>query len=52
MTRRERLEADNKEREIRAEMDTCIHFRGIQHEKCGAGIVVRELVGGEDLRLL
>jgi len=29
-------------------MGLCIHFRGIQHDLCGAGINIRQLVGGDD----
>jgi hypothetical protein len=27
---------------------TCVHFRGIQRDKCEAGVCLRELVGGSD----
>lgn len=27
---------------------SCVHFNGIQHDKCGAGINIRAHVGGED----
>jgi len=26
---------------------TCVHFNGIQHEKCEAGLNMREITGGE-----
>jgi len=30
-------------------MQTCVHFRGTQHDECEAGVNVRQLVGGPDL---
>ncbi len=39
---------NEREHRIRKEMTDCIHFSGIQHERCKAGIHVRELVGGSD----
>lgn len=36
------------EQQIRDEMNGCIHFKGIQHDLCGAGVNMRELVGGDD----
>jgi hypothetical protein len=36
------------ERQVKNEMDSCIHFSGIQHTKCRAGVNIRELVGGSD----
>jgi len=40
-------EAKKKEQKIRAEMESCVHFHGIQHELCKAGINIRQLVGGD-----
>jgi hypothetical protein len=39
----------HKEQAIQLEMASCVHFRGIQHDLCGAGVNIRELVGGPDL---
>ena len=37
-----------REKRIKREMETCVHFTGIQQKKCQAGIVYRDLVGGPD----
>jgi len=34
---------------VQSEMGKCVHFRGIQHAECKAGINLREIVGGDDL---
>ena len=38
-----------KTRRIKQIQSKCIHFTGIQHETCKAGVNYREIVGGEDL---
>lgn len=40
--------AQQREKRIKHEMDTCIHFTGIHQEICKAGVRYRELVGGPD----
>jgi len=38
----------DREARIRHLMKSCVHFNGIQHDKCGAGINIREMVAGPD----
>lgn len=41
--------AQELERRIQNHMHSCVHFTGIQHESCKAGVNYRTLVGGSDL---
>lgn len=43
-----RTKEEQREYRIKREMQTCVHFSGIQNEKCAAGINIREIVGGDD----
>jgi len=38
----------HREKEIAREMGDCVHFPGIQHAECRAGVNMRQLVGGPD----
>ena len=38
-----------REDRIIHEMSSCVHFAGIQHAECAAGVNIRALVGGSDL---
>ena len=36
-----------REQHVKHEMGQCVHFNGIQHDKCRAGVAYRELFGNE-----
>ena len=43
------MSADSTRRDtVEAEMSKCVHFTGIQHDICAAGVNYRALVGGPD----
>jgi len=40
--------AQQKEKRIKREMGTCVHFTGIHQKTCSVGVIYRDLVGGPD----
>lgn len=44
----EKRKAEDRERRIQHHMRSCVHFTGIQHTRCEAGVDYRALVGGPD----
>jgi hypothetical protein len=43
------MKRDHHEEYVMSAMGRCVHFKGIQHDLCGAGINIRQLVGGPEL---